>query len=163
MTPRSAFDHTFLEQVQHWIEDSNEVFVVLRYAYAAGAKDYLFVRSFAQFTALLATLPPRTDVIVFQERQLSIRGIADDSLLNEALTNIPEGIWWFLLCREGDNPGDYSSAGDDTHAALREAFQEYQGKYITLGLDPPWNEADNATMQSGLIPMPDGRVVGGAY
>lgn len=163
MSPRSALDHTFLEQVQEWIEDSKEVFVVLRYAYLAGARDYLFIRSFQQFQVLLTTLPPRTDVIVFRERQLPIRGLASESLLEEALAGIPDGADWFLLCREGTKPGDFSSEGDNTHIALETAFREFQGKQIALGPDPPWHEADNATMQSGLIPLPDGRVVGGAY
>jgi hypothetical protein len=163
MTLRSAFDPSFLAQIKQWIAAKGEVFVVIRYAYMAGSKDYLFVTSYEQFEQLIKTLPPMADVIVFRETQLPIRGIADDNLLNHALAEIQDGEYWFLLCRSGDRPGDFSSEGDNSHEALRSAFKEFSGKYIAVGIDPPFHEADNSSMQSGFIPMPDGTIKTGAY
>src|SRR3972149_10280374 len=128
MTLRSAFDSPFLGTISDWLEASGEVFVVIRYAYAAGAKAYLFIQSSQQLQALLRTLPPRSDVIVFRQRQLHIRGIADNALLEQATTAIPDGAWWFLLCRDGEKPSDFSSAGDNSHQALKAAIAEHQGR-----------------------------------
>jgi hypothetical protein len=163
MTLRSAFDTLFLGTVSDWLQASGEVFVVIRYAYAAGAKDYLFIQSAQQLQALLATLPPRSDVIVFRHRQLPIRGIADNALLEQAITAIPEGTSWFLLYLGGEKPGDSSSAGDNSHQALKTAIAEHQGRCVAIGPDPPFHEADSAEMQSGLIPLPDGSLQTGPY
>jgi hypothetical protein len=160
MTLRSAFDPAFLEQVKEWIEARGEVLVVIRYAYAAGGKDHLFVTSYEQFQSLLRRLPSMADVIVFRQTQLPIRGIADEALLDRACAQIPDGEWWFLVCPEGD-PGH--TEGENSHEALKEILEEYQGKYVAIGLDPPFHEADNPNMQSGLIPMPDGTIKAGAY
>src|SRR5262245_19878008 len=102
MTLRSAFDPAFLDQIKEWIEASGEVFVVIRYAYAAGAKDYLFMTSYEQFQSRLRTLRSMADVIVFRQTQLPIRGIADGALLARARAEIPDGEWWFLVCPEDD-------------------------------------------------------------
>jgi len=163
MTLRSAFDRLFLSTISDWLEASGEVFVVIRYAYGAGAKDYLFIQSPQELQALLGTLPPRSDVIVFRQRQLPIRGIADNALLDQAITAIPDGTWWFLLCRDGEKPSDFSSAGDNSHQALKTAIAEHQGRYVAIGLDPPFHEPDGAEMQSGLIPLPDGSLQTGPY
>ena len=163
MTLRSAFDPSFLAQVGRWIAAEGEVFVVIRYAYMAGSKDYLFVTSPEEFNRLVQSLPPMADVIVFRDTQLPIRGVADNALLNRALAEIPDGEYWFLLCRHGDQPGDFTSEGDKSHEALRDAFKAFWGKHVAAGIDPPFHEADNPGMQSGITPMPDGRVRTGAY
>jgi hypothetical protein len=163
MMLRSAFDPAFLAQVQRWLDEKGEVFVVIRYAYAAGLKDFLFVTSYGQFESVLKMLRPRADVIVFRERQLPIRGIAGNELLNRALAEIPDGQWWFLLCREGDQLDDFSYDADNSHQAMRSTIEEFSGKHIALGLEPPYGQEDNPDMQSGLIPMPDGTIRAGAY
>jgi hypothetical protein len=164
MALRGTNDPAFLSLVQHWIEENGEVFVVIRYARSAGSREYLLFHSFAEFQALLQSLPPRTDVIVFRQKQLPVRGIADDALYHQAAAALPDGEWWLLLCPDPDNPRNFNSEGDDSHRRLREAFEEFRGRYIAVGLDPAWNENDNADMQSALVPLPDGRVEsGGAY
>jgi hypothetical protein len=163
MTLRSAFDPAFLQLVEQWITATGEVFVVVRYAYMAGSRDYLFVTAYEQFQNLISGLPPRTDVVVFRKTQLPIRGIASSTLLEVALERISDGEYWFLVCRTGDKPGDYLSEGDNSQQALITAFKDFEGKYIAVGIDPPWEKADNPDMQSGRIPLPDGTVVGGAF
>ena len=163
MVLRSAFDTAFLGQVEDWIATKGEVFVVIRYAHQGGSKDFLFVTSYEQFRSLLDTLPPRADVIVFRDEQLPIRGIADDDLCNLALAAIPDGEWWLLICLERDRWGHFTPEGNDSHQALKSVFEEYKGKRVAVGLDPPYHRRDNPGMQSGVIPMPDGSVLGGAY
>lgn len=163
MVLRSALDPAFLMQVREWLDERGEVFVVIRYAYAAGSKDYLFVTSYEGFEKLLKTLPPRADVIVFREPQLPIRGIADESTLKRAITEIPDGDEWFLLCMEGNSPREFLTAGDNSHLALKDVFEELKGKHIAVGIDPPWHLADSPHMQSGRIPLPDGTIAGGAF
>lgn len=161
MVLRSVLDETFLRIVKEWIEDQDEVFVVIRYAYMAGARDYHFVNSFEQFQEVLAKLPPMADVIVFREQQLPYRGIADQQLLNAIMQAIPDGTWWFLLCLDANCR--YNTEGDQTHKALRQTFDELGEVVVAVGLDPPYHEDDNPKMQSALVPLPDGSIKAGAY
>lgn len=163
MSLRSVFDSSFLSQVHQWIEETGEVFIVIRHAYAAGAKDYIFISSFEQFEELIHSLPSSADVIVFKQRQLPIRGIADNTLLEIALQSIPDGEWWFLLCRYGEKPHDFWSRGENSHDEMRRVFEEFCGKYIALGLVPPFHESDNENMQSGIVPHRDGSLRAGPY
>jgi len=163
MDLRSAYNLVFLNQVHQWIQETGEVFVVIRYAYSAGARDYLFVFSFEQFEKLIHSLPPLADVIVFKQRQLPLRGIANAELLEVALKSIPDGEWWFLLCRHSDKLSDFSDDGADSHQEMRRAFEEFQGKHIAIGLDSPFHEPDNENMQSGIVPQKDGSVRAAAY
>jgi hypothetical protein len=163
MSLRSVYDPTFLTQVHQWIQETGEVFIVIRYAYMAGAKDYIFVPSFEQFEELIHSLPPLADVSVFKERKLPIRGIANNELLEVALKSITDGEWWFLLCRHGDKPSDFSSDGANSHQEMCRIFEEFHGEYIAIGLDPPFHENDNENMQSGIVPHQDGSVLAGAY
>lgn len=137
--------------------------MVIRYARSGGSRDHLFVHSFPEFEALLASLPPLADVVVFRKRQLPIRGLADKTLLELALKEIPDGEWWFLLCRRGEKPHEFSSDGSNSHRDLKAAFEEYQGKYACVGPDSPFQGADDEDMQSGVIPLADGSTPPAAY
>jgi hypothetical protein len=67
-----------------------------------------------------------------------------------------------LLCH-GDKLSDFSSYGANSHQEMRRVFEELRGKYIAIGLDPPFHENDNENMQSGIVPHQDGSVRAGAY
>ncbi|HEX8598746.1 MAG TPA: hypothetical protein VF952_09570 [Chloroflexia bacterium] len=84
-------------------------------------------------------------------------------MLEEVLKSIPEGEWWFLLASEDDQFSDYTSDAGRTHEELRAVFEEFKGMYIAVGFEPRYSNEDNPDMQSGIIPLPDGRLESGAY
>src|SRR5262245_37163060 len=81
----------FIATVHGWLASSGEVLVVLRYLRAAGRKGYALCHSSADFEAIVAEAPPGTDIEVFRERQLPIRGLVTDQFIAEALTAVGTG------------------------------------------------------------------------
>ncbi len=73
----------FVETVSDWLTASSELFVVLRYLRGAGAKDCAFIHNQDEFRQLIETCPTGTDIIVFRDRQLPIRGIVTKDLIAE--------------------------------------------------------------------------------
>jgi hypothetical protein len=73
----TASDYRFLSTAAEWIDEQGEILALFRYSRAAGAKDFLFIRSNEELKARLEQLPPSTSVILFREPQLPLRGIKD--------------------------------------------------------------------------------------
>ena len=144
ITPR------FLETVTAWIEASSELFVVLRYLRAAGAKDYAFIHSSLELRQLIGVCPIRTDIIVFRDRQLPIRGIVTEKLIAESQHLIPDGAEYLCVCTAPESPGDPRLSGDmgDTHSTLIEDLWDIYESPVAVGLCPPFIGADNDGMIS---------------
>lgn len=70
--PLSTSNERFLSTVAKWIEETGEVFVVLRFVYGAGSKSFEFFTSMSEFKARVAELRPADSVIVMQEKQLPL-------------------------------------------------------------------------------------------
>ena len=92
----STTDTIFTAKVPHWIV-GGEVFVVLRYVYSAGAKDYAFVSQWLSFEELLKPLPPKTSVIVMRETQLSLRGKVDDKFISDAQNEMLPDTFFLIV------------------------------------------------------------------
>src|SRR6266496_2017638 len=156
MPLRSVFDPSFQQLVRDWLTANDELYIVVRYAYAGGARAYLFIRSFNQFQQLLTSLPPQADVLVFRQPQLPLRGRADDDLLQRALTTIPDDREWVLVRLDERLTVDLRPVFGDTHEELQAAIRGFWSQMIAVGLEPDWSAADHADLQSALVPLPDG-------
>ena len=44
-----------------------------------------------------------------------------------------------------------------------EAFEDFCGESVAIGLIPTWWKNDHDDMQSGLVPLPNGTLYRGAY
>ena len=163
MLLRSVKDTGFLNLVRKWLDASGEIFVVVRYSHSAGAKDYLFINSFAHFESLISNLPAMADVIVFRRRQLPIRGVADAVLLERSLLEIPDGEEFMFLNLEPSSLRTLYATGGESHVELESEFQEFMGKFVVVGRVPQFWEDDNEDMQSALVPCADGSVKRGIY
>ncbi len=169
MANQPTSSSTFLTTVSNWIQENDEVLVLIRYSSAAGNKDFEFHTSFETFDAKLSMLKPRDSVIVFRERQLPFRGTVDPDFVRNALELVPEGIEWLLLCSkireysyENCKYGYYPHKAGETHEELVESLHEFDGAQIALGNYPPWLE-DNESVISAIVPEPDGSMVVGVY
>lgn len=164
MNERSVFNSSFLSLVEKWIAESGEIYIVIRYSHMAGSKDYLLMHSFLEFLNKLRTLPAQADVIVFRQKQLPIRGIANEDLLEAALDEIPDGIEWKM---EEYNPQTQTINrwiwGGAERKELIKTFNENKGLSLAVGKTPTWWEDDNEDMQSALVPMKDGALKRGIY
>jgi hypothetical protein len=59
---------TFFDVIADWLSATGEVFVVLRFPYAAGSRDYAFCGSLEAMKDVVERVPAATDVIVFRSR-----------------------------------------------------------------------------------------------
>lgn len=148
----------FLDRVSGWIEETGEVLVILRYLRAAGAKDFALCRSREDFEGLLGALPIGTDIAVFREPQLPLRGRVDEAFIAAALGAIPDGRE-YLVVTTAARPGRRicrSGSMGDTHADLREDLEDLIGVHVALGACPAYCVPDH----EGLISASRGGIDG---
>lgn len=156
--PERDVTPTFLARVAGWIEQSGEVLVILRYLGAAGAKDFALCRTRAEFEGVVESAPNGTDIEVFRDRQLPIRGVVDDSFIRSALDSLPDGEEYLLVTFETRPGGIISRFGDigDRQAELRESLSELIGVEVALGHCPDFNVADHEGLVSAAKGGMDG-------
>src|SRR4051794_5113225 len=148
--PARDLSDEFADRVASWIGRTGEVLVVLRYLRAAGAKDFALCRSRAEFEKIIELVAPGTDIEVFRNPQLPIRGIVTDDFIAECCAAIRDGDEYLLLtfARRPESAISRSSNMGDTIAELREALEEHRGKQVAVGPLPDFNAPDHEDMTS---------------
>jgi hypothetical protein len=161
---QSAFDINFLNTIEQWFTLRGEIFVVARFSHTAGGRDYLWFKKFESFREQVSLFPPQTDIIVFRDNLFPLRGVVDDYLIQQSLTLIPNPGEFMVLnvLEPPDGSLNHAWTGDN-HAELLETLRDMRGESVSIGLHPPWHEADNEKMISALIPFSDGTLKRGAY
>lgn len=134
-TMTSIHDASFKEQVLSWLQEDGEIICDV---YQYGGYDFRLIKSAEQLEALFTELANRTGkrgaLDVFRSLPFPIRGIMDSELEAAALAHFNEGQHWLILCPiEGALAGCVNWSDEATHAALRFACEEYQGKYVMIG------------------------------
>lgn len=161
---RSIYEAELLVLVKNWIEEMREVMVVMRYANWGGAKDYYLFTDYEAYEAAIKKAPTATDVIVFKQKHLPHRGIANGDLKGIMATLWNPGIPWMMAKLAYNCPLEISQWEDeDDVESFDEAFEGFRGEYVAVGLIPAWWENDHEDMQSGLVPAPNGKLHRGAY
>ena len=140
----------FLETVKGWLTTSSELFIVLRYLRAAGAKDYLFIRNETEFRQRIEACPLGTDIIVFRDPQLPIRGTVTPEFIAEMQSRIPDGAEYLIVRMSPEEPIGQRITGylGDTHAGLVEDLSDIQGELVAVGPCPPFIDPDHDGMIS---------------
>lgn len=143
--PQRDITPHFVETVKGWLATSNELLIVMRYLRAAGAKDYLFIRSEAEFRQRIEACPLGTDIIVFRDPQLPIRGTVTSEFIAEIQSRIPDGAEYLIVRTSPDEPIGQRITGypGDTHADLVEDLSDIQGELVAVGLCPPFMAPDH--------------------
>ncbi len=137
----SATDPRFSEIVKDWIQQDGEVYVMLWFIKAAGAKGHYWVNSFEQFQSILASTKVPCSVDVYRHPQFPLRGFVDNEFISYAVTAIDDGDDWFLLVLEkhGDWWKTLTEGQDNSHESLVEALTQHAwGKYVIIGPDIHW-------------------------
>jgi hypothetical protein len=163
-------DQAFLAKVRDLLSSRGEVLVLFRYARAAGRKDFALINDLGFFSSRLDALPIDTNVLVYGDPQLPLRGQVDSAFIQRAIESIPEGSEYLIVCTERTihdyRPHQYwesfeDSAGE-THAELVEALNEYRGRPVAVGLWPPWPDESNNTIEA-YVPDESGMIRLGPY
>lgn len=162
-------DPEFLAHVESCIDRHGEVLVLFRYPYAAGSKDYNFFHKIDEFMEAIRKLRSRTWVISYGEPQLPLRGVVDETFIDQALDLIPDGREYLILCIEKtvlNSPHFHSEYHDDcageTHEELRESLERFRGRPVGVGLFPPWAD-ENEQTKDAVVADEDGEVRSAAY
>ncbi|HEV3446917.1 MAG TPA: hypothetical protein VG099_19925 [Gemmataceae bacterium] len=156
--PARGVTSAFLERVASWMQRSGEVLVILRYLRAAGAKDFALCRSRGDFEALVESLPTGTDIEVFRDHQLPLRGIVDEAFIALALNAIPDGQEYLIVTTEvrpGSKICHFGYIGG-SHIDLRQSLEELKGNDVALGVCPAYCVPDH----EGLISAAKGGIDG---
>jgi hypothetical protein len=148
-------DTDFLEEIRQWLEDNGEVFVVIESDVIKTG--YAVVKSYDQFLRITQSLPGRTRVFVFHDRQLPLRGIADEGMRQKALQMVddPEDFLILSLASEDYQQNDWFHG--DMHGELKAKIEDFYGKSIAFGKMPPWYDTDqrvaSARMRFASVPL----------
>jgi hypothetical protein len=139
----------FLERVAAWISEAREVLVIVRYLRAAGAKDFALCRTRQEFESLVKSMPRGTDIEVFRDRQLPLRGVVDEAFIECAVRMIPYGHEYLLVTTETQPGSRISRFGDigASHVELQESLADLLGSEVALGACPDFCGPDG----DGLI------------
>jgi hypothetical protein len=150
LDPERDITPLFVAKVADWLASSDELFVVLRYLRSAGAKDYAFIRDDAEFQQLVHACSDGTDIIVFRDSQLPIRGTATPELITDITNQIPDGEEYLAVCTSPQRQGDLRLSGSigDSHSSLIEDLTDFVGRPVAVGLCPRFIDADNYAMIS---------------
>jgi hypothetical protein len=120
--PKRDITPTFLDRVAAWIATRGEVLAVLRYL--GGGKDFALCHSLDELEPIIGLVPIGTDVVVFRDPQLPVRGRVTDAYIAKALDTRAE-------CRISAR-----AAINDSHSDLRETLLDWTGMEVALGLMP---------------------------
>jgi hypothetical protein len=143
ITPR------YLATVRQWIASTGEVLVIMRYLAAAGATDFALIRFAEDFDTLVDVCPEGTDIIVFRDKQLPLRGKVDMQFIQRAIELVPEAEDFLFVHLAPRSPTDPRCAGAfDFHQNLMEELSEFPGEDVALGICPNFSQPDNEHMIS---------------
>ena len=162
----SSTDAAFLATLGEWLRGRQEILVLIRYAYAAGSKDFEFYSSFEALAGRLRGLPPRACVTAFRRPQLPMRGVVDDDFIAACVDAIPDGVEYLLAetvrRTHGGRAEFFRHAAGESRAELREDLEASRGRAVAVGPYPPWLR-DTDDVVSAVVPDENGVVTTGVY
>ncbi len=139
----------YLSTVRQWIAATGEVLVIMRYLCGGGAKDFALVASPESFDHLVDVCPEGTDIIVFRDRQLPLRGIVDDAFVKQIQSLLHDDDEYLFLNMKPEKPNDPRCFGEfDYLVHLKADLEEMKGETIAIGKCPDFTGADNDSMIS---------------
>lgn len=159
MKPPSVRDDAFLQAVQRLLA-AGEILVVVRYAYAAGSRDYLFLNEMGAFRRLLDRLGHRDSVVVMTSFRKVIEGRVDDAMIAAAESAYPTGAYWLVL---DENPPQYQARDYliESRAELLDELESMLGRQVRIIEEPQFTSEEHSI--NAYIPDKDGVVRVGAY
>jgi len=160
----STTNQKFLATLEDWLQDQDEILLLIRYSAAAGSKEFEFFPSFSKLTERIRKLPPRTCVTAFKQPQLPLRGIIDDSFINNCLKAVSDGSEFLIVETIRRTYGSISSfhyTAGESQAELREELENLRGYTVAVGPYPPWHDSNDVV--SAVVPDENGAVTTGIY
>ena len=147
--PERDVTPAYVSTVRNWIETTGEVLVIMRYLRAAGAKDYAIVTSAEEFHRLVDVCPIGTDIIVFRDRMLPMRGVVDHFFAKLVRESLPEDLEYLLVKMKPEKPDDPRCVGLCGYVRHFDSdLEDMVGETIAIGECPNFSRPDNEGMIS---------------
>jgi hypothetical protein len=151
MGPFIYTEHIVTDTLNDWFKASGELFVELYKPHSGGSGFFYVLNTCAQYEDLMANARTGSISFILRDRQLPIRGIVDDSFIENALNQIPDGEYYTVI-EPCVYPNSFVYLGDgNTHAELKSDLEKLRGAEAWAGVDlnmpdEYWKEnvADNA-------------------
>lgn len=125
-------------QLREWLSETGELYVDVYRPHSGCSGTAYFVRSPSELETLIREHTASELVMtIFRRLQYPLRGVADDTLLAQALQQTPDGEWFHIVSLDDHYPSPCSWRGSgSTHAELRQEFREIVGQRVGIGRNP---------------------------
>ncbi len=125
-------------QLESWLSETGELYVDLFLPHSGGGGTPYFIRAIDEIEDLIASQKWRNlQICIFRRLHYPLRGIADDSMLEQALRDIRNGEWFHIVSLDNYYPLPCAFLGSgDSHAELRAEFADVKGQKVGIGINP---------------------------
>jgi hypothetical protein len=134
----SLFTLSTLALLSDWLAQTGELYVDVDLPHSGGGSFSYFVQSMPSFRNLIAQQDwPEIEITVFRNKQFPLRGIVDDSFINQALQHIPDRQSYTILCLKDNysHAYGYHDSGN-RHESMKIQLEEVRGQDVVVGQDP---------------------------
>jgi hypothetical protein len=126
-----------LALLSDWLAEASELVVYVDRPHSGGSHDQFLIESLADLKAVLAAETwPELRLTVFRGKQYPTRGLVEESFINMALREIPDGKAYSIV-RIGRFPRPYEYYDEGrSHAELRLQLERLWGAEVAVGQNP---------------------------
>ncbi|MBI5670157.1 MAG: hypothetical protein HZC41_19345 [Chloroflexi bacterium] len=127
-----------LAVLSDWLVETGELYVDIYWPHSGNSGSAYFVRSMKELRDLVVQQTwPEICFTIFRRLQYSIRGVANEQLLEQALRRIPDGQWFRIVSLDDYYPSQCAFRGSgNSHQELRNEFAGIVGEEVGIGQDP---------------------------
>jgi hypothetical protein len=177
--PLSTESQEFIEPVLNALEKNNELIILQRFAYTAGAgAGWHFIKQVSEWQKLLTSGKNKTSYTVILDKELPLRGTVNHELNRKAIELFDQlGDLMIGVFTEGDSyfplfsfnwepralkPKDAEKDLARTKGKIDQFFEKHRGRKIAIGRSI-WVWEEDIAEVTGYIPDDDGIARPGAY
>ncbi|MCB9453820.1 MAG: hypothetical protein H6672_20505 [Anaerolineaceae bacterium] len=126
-----------LAMLSDWLEETGELYVDVYFPHSGNSGTAYFIRSLNDLKSLVLLQNwPEIVFTVLRRLQFSLRGVADEQLLEKALQQIPDGHPYEIVnLRYYPENRNFCGSGK-SHDELRRELSEVFGEIVGIGQEP---------------------------
>lgn len=155
----------FLNALWDELSYERELLVLCRYANRGGAdRDWWLIHTKGEMLTILASAPLQTSISVFLGAELTLRGIADPLLLEQAQRLLKVEGEILAACLPDDGTLLEITLATDEAADLVEWFHDHTGASVAIGRFPDFGLRNGSgVVLTGYVPDSNGILRIGAF
>lgn len=127
-----------LALLHDWLEENGELLVDIYRPHSGGSGFQYFIHSLEELKTLVeAEVWEVITITIFRQKQFSLRGVANEKMLEAALSQIKDGEYYTIISlkKEFSKPIEVLADGNK-HSEISHDFSKFIGQEIGFGQDP---------------------------